>query len=72
MCLGRVNVMFEGVSGVMKVAAVVFVVIGMYVLMYSGLSLLYRIGLTVFIFVLLFLVSLAFQALEELKKSEPR
>ena len=64
--------MFEGVSGAMKVATVVFVLIGMYVLMYSGLSLLYRIGLTVFIFVMLLLVSMAFQALEELKKSEPR
>jgi hypothetical protein len=65
-----VKIVFEGVSGPMKVASVVLVVIEMYVLMFSGLSLLYRIGITVFIFALLFLVSMAFQTLEEIQKPE--
>jgi uncharacterized membrane protein YhhN len=64
--------MFENVSSPMKVVSVVLVVISMYVLMFSSLSVLYRIGITAFIFVLLVLVSIAFQTLEELQKPESR
>lgn len=64
--------MFENVSSPMKVVSVVLVVISMYVLMFSSLSVLYRIGITAFIFALLVLVSIAFQTLEELQKPESR
>jgi hypothetical protein len=63
-----VRTMFENVSNPLKLASVALVVISMYVLMFSGLSFAYRIGITAFIFVLLLLFSFAFQTLEELEK----
>jgi membrane-bound ClpP family serine protease len=55
-------------SNTLTAVTVVLMVIGMYVLVFSSLSLLYKIVIVVYVFVLLFLFTLALEGLEMMEK----
>jgi hypothetical protein len=55
-------------SNSLSAVAVVLMVIGTYVLVFSSISLLYKVVIVVYIFVLLFLFSLALLSLEAMEK----
>jgi chromate transport protein ChrA len=67
----EVKRMFEDMSNTLKVASLALVIINMYVLVFSNLPFFYRVGFTVYIFILLMLFSIAFQSLERLEKAKP-
>ncbi|MGD0496072.1 MAG: hypothetical protein ABSB28_08525 [Candidatus Bathyarchaeia archaeon] len=52
----------------MSAVTLVLMVIGTYVLVFSSISLLYKVVIVVYIFVLLFLLTLALQTLETIAK----
>jgi hypothetical protein len=56
-------------SNSLRAVSLVLMVIGTYVLVFSSVSLLYKVVIFVYIFVLLFLFSLALQSLETTGKS---
>lgn len=55
-------------SNSLRAVTVVLMVVGAYVLLFSTISLLYKVVVVVYIFVLLFLFTLALQDLEMMKK----
>ena len=55
-------------SNSLSAVTLVLMVIGTYVLVFSSISLLYKVVIVVYIFVLLFLFSLALQSLETIGK----
>jgi len=55
-------------SNSLSAVTLVLMVIGTYVLVFSSISLLYKVVIVVYIFVLLFLLTLALQTLETIAK----
>lgn len=63
--------MFENVPGPLKLVSLALVVIDMYVLMFSSLPFPYRLGITIYIFILLVLFSAALGSINQPEKSRP-
>ncbi len=66
-----VKIVFENVSASLKFISLVLIAINMYVLMFSNIPFLYRLGITIYIFVLLVLFSVALGSISQLEKSRP-
>jgi Ca2+/Na+ antiporter len=64
----RVDEISVRMSNSLSAITLVLMVIGTYVLLFSSVSILYKIVIVVYIFVLLFLFSLALQSLETIGK----
>ena len=65
------KIVFENVPDSLKLVSFALVVINMYVLMFSSLPFLYRLGITIYIFILLVLFSVALGSINQLEKSRP-
>lgn len=64
-----VNKISVRMSGSLSAVTLVLMILGTYVLLFSSISLLYKVIVVVYIFVLLFLFTLALQSLETIGKT---